>query len=191
MVQAMQGVIGVKDIQSDQRLQATVVANSGLVPQGTSAALSPLAHPEAEQAVEYRLGVEAVEKSFGTESPVARKMRNLRAVSASIRASTVPLDRAAFRQEVQQHLLRTYGHDESFRQAILDGTLVIQTTDELPELNFQPIIQYEVYRDGVEKGSGQFSMPGFNDSLYHQLGLTRNQTKGSMGLRQYYAWWPQ
>lgn len=193
MAQQVQGVIGATDIQSDQRLQAAIVANSGLAPQAGAAAAAA-GHGGADHqadGVEYRLGVEAVERSFGAESPIARKMRRMRAVSASIRASSVPADRETFRQDVRRHLMRTFGHDEAFRRAILDGTLVIQTTDEAPELNFQPIIQYTVYREGLEKGMGEFSPPGFNDELYHQLGQTRHQTKGNLGMRQYYAWWPQ
>ncbi|MDF3607973.1 hypothetical protein PE067_18675 [Paracoccus sp. DMF-8] len=193
MVHPVQGVVVAPDITTDQRLQASIAASSGLAPNTATAdldrALSGMA-PEAE-AVEYRLGLDAVERSFGADSPLARKMRSSRAVSAAIRASTIPSDKESFRQDVRRHLMRAFGHDEAFRRALQQGTLVIQTTDETPELNFQPLIDYSVYRDGVEKGAGQFSPAGFNDRLYQQLGQTRNQTRGHLGLRQFYAWWPQ
>lgn len=141
--------------------------------------------------VEFRLGAEAVETSFGADSPLARQMRSYRAVSASIRASTVPADKASFRADVRRYLAMTHQHDASFRQAMQDGTLVIQTTDEVPELNFQPLIEYALYRDGVEQDSGSFSPEGFNDDLYQHLAQSRHQVRGSYGLRQFYAWWPQ
>lgn len=193
MVHPVQGVVVAPDITTDQRLQASIAASSGLALNNAAAdldrALSGMA-PESE-AVEYRLGVDAVERSFGAESPLARKMRGLRAVSAAIRVSTVPSDKEAFRQDVRRHLMRAYGHDEAFRRAMLQGTLVIQTTDEVPELTFQPLIQYSLDRDGGGKDGGEFSPDGFNDALYQRLALERHQAKGHLGLRQFYAWWPQ
>lgn len=195
MVHFPQGVIATPGIQSEQRQSS---AGAGAVDDAALHLAVNLAtsHNVAQAApqpdgVEYRLGIETVESSFGAQSPIARKMRHFRAVSAAIRASTVPLDKESFRQDVRRHLIRSYGHDESFQQALRNGTLIIYTTDEVPELNFQPLIKYALYRDGVEKGAGEFSPPGFDDLRYQQLGRDRNQSKGQVGLHQYYAWWPK
>ena len=138
----------------------------------------------------FRLGHDAVERIFGNDSPVATLMRKHRAVSALIRASTIPSDKQSFRAEVRRYLEATYQNDASFRRALKEGTLVIHTTDEVPELNFQPLIEYIVHEGGEMRGHGLYATDGFNDDLYQELGRARQQARGNIGLRQFYAWWP-
>lgn len=188
MIMTLQGVGSPNDsfsrplVLASQRSTATDVSAN---PQTQSAAAVT-----GTAVAEFRLGIEAVERSFGADSPIARKMRSYRSISASIRASTVPADKDSFRADVQRYLLQVYQGDDAFQRAVKDGTLVIQTTDETPELNFQPLIAYTLYRNGEAQDSGTFRPDGFNEDLYRELGQTRNQTRGNYGLRQFYAWWP-
>lgn len=146
--------------------------------------------PDMAGAAVFRLSRAAVEQAFGDDSPLATQMRRHRAVSASIRTSLVPADKQSFRAEVRRYLVMTHQSDASFRKALMEGTLVIQTSDEVPELRFQPLIEYVVQGDDGASSHGLYMGAGFNDALYEEMGRTRRQTRGNIGLRQFYAWWP-
>lgn len=81
--------------------------------------------------------------------------------------------------------------DAGVMMALRSGQVTVQTVDEVPELNIQPYVSFEMYKDGNHLGGGSFGPDGTNLDLYEELGKTRRQAFGSLGNSQFLAYWPE
>lgn len=136
------------------------------------------------------LSLAAAEAAFGAESFLMQTARG-RADEVQVSLSTIPTDKDAFRARVLAFLGETMAADAGFMAALKAGQVVVNTVDEVPELNVQPMVSFTLHQNGYSTGSGTFSPPGTNLALYEALSATRGQSFGSLGNAQFYAWWPR
>lgn len=81
--------------------------------------------------------------------------------------------------------------DSEFIAALKTGKVTVNTVDEVPEMNIQPLVSFSMYQNGHTTGSGGFSPAGTKQALYDHLSSTRGQAIGSIGNSQFYAFWPK
>lgn len=136
------------------------------------------------------LSLAAAEQAYGSESFLMQTARS-RADQVEITTSTIPSDKDAFRSQVLAFLGDDMKSDPEFMASLKAGKVVVNTVDEVPELNIQPMVSFTMYQNGYTTGSGGFSPSGTNQALYDQLSATRGQAAGSIGNSQFYAYWPK
>jgi len=141
--------------------------------------------------VRITLSLEAAEKAYGSNSFLMQTARG-RADQVEISQTVIPPDKAGFKSDVLAFLSDNMKKDAGFMAALRSGQVTIQTVDELPpELNIQPYVSFEMYKDGNHLGGGSFGPDGMNLGLYEELGKTRGQAFGSLGNSQFLAHWPK
>ena len=136
------------------------------------------------------LSLAAAEQAYGSESFLMQTARG-RADEVQITTSTIPSEKDAFRSQVLAFLGEDMKGDSEFMAALKAGKVTVNTVDEVPELNIQPMVSFTMYQNGHTTGSGGFSPEGTNQALYDQLSSTRGQAIGSIGNSQFYAYWPK
>ena len=151
------------------------------------AAIKPFAHSSGARII---LSLAAAEQAYGSDSFLMQTARG-RADEVEISTSTIPSDKDAFRSQVLAFLGDDMKSDPAFMTALKAGKVVVNTVDEVPELNIQPMVSFTMYQNGYTTGSGGFSPSGTNQALYDQLSATRGQAAGSIGNSQFYAYWPK
>lgn len=144
-----------------------------------------------EKGAEFVLTPDMVDDVFGPESHISESMRICGAGEAYLILSPDAADKDAFRVEVLKELARLFRGDANFMAALRAGQVGVLTPDEAPELNFQPMVEYTLFRDGELLGGGGFTPEGFNEELYAELGNYWNQLASSIGMREFYAFWPK
>lgn len=127
-------------------------------------------------AAETRITVslKTAEKFYGSDSFLMQTAGG-RADTVEIAIQKIPSDKEAYRAQLRQHLETHNAHDAEFMAALKAGKVVIQTMDEVPELNFQPMVGFTMYKNGSIVGSGGFTPPGFNFDQLQQWEATRTQ----------------
>lgn len=147
--------------------------------------------PQQMPGAEFWLTPDAVDEAFGTDSHIAESVRICGADEVHVRLSPEPADKDAFRVEVLKELARLFRGDANFMAALRAGRVGVMTPDEAPELNFQPMVDYTLYRDGEIQGGGGFTPEGFNDALYDELGQYWNHIASAIEMQEFYAFWPK
>ena len=81
-----------------------------------------------------------------------------------------------------------FGADQTaFAEALRAGKVIVKTVDETPELNWQPQVDYTIYRDGYSQGGGG-GTPWIGDyARYDAQSTPRGQANGSIGGHVYCA----
>ena len=151
------------------------------------AAVSPSTYSNGVRII---LSLETAEKAYGSESFLIQTARG-RADQVEISTTVIPSDKDGFKSDVLAFLSENMKKDAGFMMALKSGQVTVQTVDEVPELNIQPYVSFEMYRDGNHLGGGSFGPDGMNLDLYEELGKTRGQAFGSLGNSQFLAYWPK
>lgn len=136
------------------------------------------------------LSLAAAEQTYGPDSFLMQTARS-RADQVQITTSKIPSDKDVFRSQVIAFLGEDMKSDPEFMAALKAGKVTVNTVDEVPELNIQPMVSFAMYQNGHTTGSGGFSPKGTNQALYDQFSSTRGQAIGSIGNSQFYAYWPK
>jgi hypothetical protein len=144
----------------------------------------------APDATRIVLSLAAAEAAFGAESFLMQTARG-RADTVEVSTSVIPEDKDALRARVLAYLGDNMKADAGFMAALKAGQVVVNTVDEVPDLNIQPMVSFTLYQDGNSPGGGTFAQDGTNHALYEALSATRGQSIGSLGNAQFYAWWPK
>ena len=151
------------------------------------AAVSPFTHSNGVRLI---LSLEAAEKAYGADSFLAQTARG-RADQIRISTTVIPLDKAGFKSDVMAFLSENMKKDAGFMMALRSGQVMVQIVDEVPELNIQPYVSFEMYKNGNHLGGGSFGSDGTNLDLYEEFGKTRGQAFGSLGNSQFLAYRPK
>lgn len=132
---------------------------------------------------------------FGPGSEVAKAAALGDTVEVTTSGLDVPEDKAAFRQQVLDYFKTYYANNKpldqdqaAFAEALKAGKVIVKTVDETPELNWQPQVDYTIYKDGYSQGGGG-GTPWIGDyTQYESQSATRGQASGSIGSQVYYAY---
>ncbi len=132
---------------------------------------------------------------FGPGSDVAKAASFGDTVEVQTTGLDVPVDKAAFRQQVLDYLKSDaagydarYPDQAEFMKALKDGKVIIKTVDETSEMNWQPNVSWTIYKDGYAQGGGVTHAPIGNQALYDEMSATRGQTTGMIGSHMFYAY---
>ncbi|MCU0908022.1 MAG: hypothetical protein MUF73_11355 [Rhodobacteraceae bacterium] len=164
----------------------STAAAASVVPTDTRPA-GVTAAPDATRIV---LSLAAVEAAFGAESFLMQTARG-RADTVEVSTSVIPEDKDAFRARVLAYLGENMASDSGFMAALAAGKVTVNTVDDVPKLNIQPMVSFTLFQNGHSTGGGTFSPDGTNHALYQALSATRGQSIGSLGNSQLHAWWPK
>lgn len=134
------------------------------------------------------LSLAAAEQAYGPDSPLMELARG-RADSVQIEISKLPEDKNSFKSEVLNFLSQVHVNDGNFMAALRAGKVVVHTVDEVPEMNFQPMISFNMLKDGNAFGGGVFTPKGFNWELFDKQEAFRGQDSGAIGMHQFYAYY--
>jgi len=116
------------------------------------AAVSPSTHSNGVRII---LSLEAAEKAYGADSFLAQTARG-RADQIEISTSVIPSDKNGFKSSVLAFLSENMKSDASFMAALRSGQVTVQTVDEVPELNIQPVVSFSMFQNGNHMGGGVF-----------------------------------
>jgi hypothetical protein len=134
------------------------------------------------------LRLDAAEKVCGAGSFLKQTARG-RADQVEISTSVIPSDKDGFRASVLAFLSDNMKGDAGFTAAPRVRQVTVHSVDEVPELTIQPMVSFELYKNGYHQGGGTFSPEGANVALFHEMGKTRGQAFGSLGSSQFVAIW--
>lgn len=161
---------------------------------GTLNSASPkVASPSSDTKI--ILSAKAAIDYFGPGSDVAKAASLGDTVEVQTSGLDVPDDKAAFRQQVLDYFKTYYANNKpldqdqaAFAEALKAGKVIVKTVDETPELNWQPQVDYTIYKDGYSQGGGG-GTPWIGDyAQYEAQNATRGQASGSIGAHVYYAY---
>lgn len=120
------------------------------------------------------LSLAAAEQAYGSDSFLMQTARG-RADEVQITTSTTPSDKASYKLKILQQLEKDMVGDPGFMAALKAGKVKVLTADEVPELNFQPMVSFTMFKNGSTVGSGGFTPSGFNHEQLNKWESTRGQ----------------
>lgn len=120
------------------------------------------------------VSLDAAEKFYGSDSFLMQAARG-RADTVEISIAKVPEDKVAYKEKMLRQIKESWSGDAGWMEAFRTGKVVIQTMDEVPELNMQPWVSYTLYLNGSHMGSGGFTPAGFNFDQLEEWSKTRVQ----------------
>lgn len=157
-----------------------------------SAALDKAMHGSGTKII---LSTQTAINYFGPRSDVAKAASLGDHVEVTTSGLDVPEDKAAFRQQVLDYFKDYYANNKpldpdqaAFAEALKAGKVIVKTVDETPELNWQPQVDYTIYKDGYSQGGGGGTPWIGNYAQYEAQSATRGQASGSIGSQVYYAY---